>query len=397
MEDFILGSSTRVVFGRGKEKEAGREIKRAGGTTALFLYGQGSIKKSGLHGTILTALRQEGITIVEMSGVVPNPRLSLARKAIALCREKSVNFILAVGGGSVIDTAKAIAVGVPYDGDVWDFSSRKIPPRAALPIGVVLTIPAAGSETSQYSVITNDEGPYPLKRDLVYDNHEMIRPKFAILDPELTFDLPPFQTACGIVDIMSHVLERYFTSTTHVDLTDRLCEATLRTVIDNGRIVMQEPRNYDARAEVMWAGSIAHNDLLGTGREGDWSSHAIEHELSAVYDITHAAGLAIIIPAWARHVHRMALDRFVQFAVRVWNVNPDFGDPERIAIEGISRMQKFFSDLGLPTNLSQVKIGPEKFAEMAEKSEKRGSIKKLDAEDVRQILESALAAPSPRG
>ncbi len=286
MEDFAFRGHTAVVFGRGKAKEAGKEIRNAGGKRVLLHYGQGSIKKSGLHRTVVASLEKEGIAVVELSGVVPNPRLSLVRKGIALCRENSVDFILAVGGGSVIDSAKAIAVGVPYAGDVWDFSRKQVTPRTALPVGVILTIPAAGSETSQYAVITNDEGPYPLKRDAVYANNEVIRPVLAILDPELTLDLPPYQTACGIVDIMSHVIERYFTAVKNVDFTDRLCEATLKAVIENGRLVMEEPRNCDARAEIMWAGSVAHNDLLGTGRAGDWSSHAIEHELSAVYDIS---------------------------------------------------------------------------------------------------------------
>jgi alcohol dehydrogenase YqhD (iron-dependent ADH family) len=391
MEDFVHGSSTRVVFGRGTEKEAGKEVRRAGGSRALLLYGQGSIKKSGLHTTLLASLEKEGIKAVELGGVVSNPRLSFVRKGISLCRKESADFILAAGGGSVIDTAKAIAVGVPYDGDVWDFSSKKTAPRTALPVGVVLTIPAAGSETSQYAVITNDEVPYPLKRDVVYTNYELIRPRFAILDPELTLDLPPYQTACGIVDIMSHVFERYFTSTRNVGFTDRLCEATLKAVIESARIVMKEPRNYDARAQIMWAGSIAHNDLLGTGRTGDWSSHAIEHELSAVYDIAHGAGLAIVMPAWARHVLGCALERFVQFAVRVWNVEPDFADLEGTAKEGISRMERFFAEIGMPTRLSKVGIDSKRFAEMAEKSEKRGSIKKLDVQDVRKILEEALA------
>jgi alcohol dehydrogenase len=391
MEDFELRGHTAVIFGRGKEAEAGKEIRAAGGSKVLLLYGQGSITKSGLHTAVVSALKKEGIGLVELPGVMPNPRLSLVRKGIALCREHSVDFILAVGGGSVIDSAKAIAVGVPYEGDVWDFASLKIPPQKALPVGVVLTIPAAGSETSQYAVITNDEVAYPLKRDAVYANHEIIRPRFAILDPQLTLDLPPYQTACGIVDIMSHVIERYFTSVKNVDFTDRLCEATLKTIIENGRRVMKDPHNYDARAEIMWAGSVAHNDLLGTGRGGDWSSHAIEHELSAVYDITHGAGLAIVLPAWARYVHGFALDRFVQFAVRVWNVEQDFSQPERTAMEGISRMEQFFNEIGLPTKLSEVKIGPQRFSEMAEKSEKRGSIKKLDTSDVRRILETALS------
>jgi hypothetical protein len=276
------------------------------------------------------------VEFIELGGVQPNPRLSLVKQGIELCRKHNIDFILAVGGGSVIDSAKAIAVGVPYEGDVWDFYSGKAVPEKALPVGVVLTIPAAGSEASKSSVITNEDGWY--KRGL---NVEIIRPKFAIMNPEITFTLPPYQTACGAADIMAHVMERYFTHQKDVDFTDRLCEATLKTIIKNVPIVLEEPENYQARAEIMWASTIAHNDLLSTGRIGDWASHAIEHELSGIYDVPHGAGLAVVFPAWMKYVYKEDVDRFVQFATRVWDVEMDFSNPERTALEGIYRLTQF--------------------------------------------------------
>jgi hypothetical protein len=389
MEDFVYDGATRVIFGRGKEKEVGKEVKRLGAKKVLLHYGQGSVKKSGLYNTVVSALSAEGIEVFELGGVVPNPKVGLIREGVKLGKEKGIDLVLAVGGGSVIDSAKGIAVGVPYQGDVWDFSEKRIPPKSALPIGSVLTIPAAGSETSKYAVATNEDGPYPMKRDVVWVNNEVLRPAFAIMDPELTFSLPSFQTACGIVDIMAHVIERYFTSVRDVELTDRLCEAVLKTVIHNAYIVMKDPKNYNARAEIMWAGSLAQNDLLGTGRAADFASHMIEHELSAMYNMTHGAGLAIIWPAWAKHVYKDNVERFVQFANRVWNVEMDFFNSEAIALEGIARMELFFKDMGLPTRLSAVKVPKDKFKEMAEKSVKLGSIKKMTPKDVEQIYELA--------
>jgi len=390
MENFMWDGASRVIFGRGVENETGKWVKFYGGKKVLFHYGGGSIKKSGLYDRVMKSLKNENIEIVEMGGVVPNPKLNFIREGIKLCREKGVDFILAVGGGSTIDSAKGIAVGVPYEGDVWDFSEKRIAPKKALPIGVVLTIPAAGSETSKYAVATNEDGDYPYKRDIVYENNEIIRPKFAIMNPELTFTLPPYQTAAGIVDIMAHTMERYFTSVKNVELTDRLCEAVLKTVINNAPIVMKEPNNYNARAEIMWAGSIAHNDLLGTGRQGDFVSHMVEHELSAIYDIAHGAGLAIILPAWAKYVYKYNVPRFARFAVEVFNVDMNYEDQEKTALEGIARMEKFFKELGMPTRLKDVNIGPEKFEIMAERCVKLGSIKKVTKEDVVNIYKLAL-------
>lgn len=388
MENFTFKNPTKIIFGRGTETSIGTEIKGYA-DKVLFCYGGGSIKKSGLYEKVVKALKENNIEFVELSGIKPNPRLSLVREGIKLCRENNIKFILAVGGGSVVDTGKAISVGVPYAKDVWNFYIGKRIVKEALPTAVILTIPATGSESSNSSVITNEDGW--LKKGL---SSEYIRPLFSIMNPELTFTLPAYQTACGAADIMAHVMERYFTNVKHVDFTDRLCEATLKTIINNVKIVLEEPENYDARAEIMWAGTIAHNDLLSTGRIGDWASHKIEHELSAIYDIAHGAGLAIIIPAWMKYVYKHDINRFVQFAVRVWNVELSFNSYEEIALEGIRRLTEFFKEIGLPTTLKEGNIGYDRFEEMADKcttSDTRavGQFVKIKKQDVLNILELA--------
>lgn len=388
MENFVFDYCTRVVFGKGTENQVGEVAKKYGNKVFLH-YGGGSIKKWGLYNRVIKSLKKADIEVVELGGVRPNPTYDLIKKGIKICRENSVDLILAVGGGSVIDSAKGIAVGVPYDGDVLDFTLKKAIPKEALPLGVILTIPAAGSETSQYAVVTYEKGGYSYKRDVVWENNEIIRPKFAILNPELSFTLPPYQTACGIADIMAHVAERYFTYVKNVELTDRLCEATLKTVINNGLIVMKELENYDARAEIMWAGSIAQSDLLGTGRQADFASHMIEHELSGIYDITHGAGLAIIFPAWMKYVYKYNIDRFIQFATRVWGVEYNIYSPERTVLEGIKRMKNFFKEISLPTTLKELNIPEDRFEEMAKKAVKLGSIKKINANDIVEILKLA--------
>lgn len=388
MENFVFDYCTRVVFGKGTENQVG-EIAKKYGNKVFLHYGGGSIKKWGLYNRVIESLEKASIEVVELGGVRPNPTYDLIKKGIKICRENSVDLILAVGGGSVIDSAKGIAVGVPYDGDVLDFTLKKAIPKEALPLGVILTIPAAGSETSQYAVVTYEKGGYSYKRDVVWENNEIIRPKFAILNPELSFTLPPYQTACGIADIMAHVAERYFTYVKNVELTDRLCEATLKTVINNGLIVMKELENYDARAEIMWAGSIAQSDLLGTGRQADFASHMIEHELSGIYDITHGAGLAIIFPAWMKYVYKYNIDRFIQFATRVWGVEYNIYSPERTVLEGIKRMKNFFKEISLPTTLKELNIPEDRFEEMAKKAIKLGSIKKINANDIVEILKLA--------
>ncbi len=368
MENFTFVNPTRIIFGKSTEDGVGTEIKPFS-SRVLMHYGKESIRKSGLFDRICRALDKEGIQHVELGGVSPNPRLSLVREGIKICREKKLDFILAVGGGSVIDSAKAIAAGVPYAGDVWDFYMRKATIAAMLPVGVVLTIPAAGSESSNGSVITNEEGS--LKKDA---GSELMRPRFAIMNPELTFTLPPYQTACGAADIMAHVMERYFTNARAVEFTDRLCEATLKTIIDHTPRVLADPQNYDSRAEIMWAGTIAHNDLLSTGRVGDWGSHMIEHELSAIYDVAHGAGLAVVFPAWMKRVYTHDVARFAQFAGRVWNVDYNFEDPTRTALEGIRRLEVFFHQIGLPVTLQELGVRDDRFSEMARKCTERGPV-----------------------
>lgn len=381
MENFRFSMPTEIIFGRDTHKEVGRETKRIG-KRALLHYGGGSIKKTGLYDTVVASLKAAGVEFVELGGVQPNPRLSLVHDGIRLCREQKLDCILAVGGGSVIDSAKAIGTGVAYEGDVWDFYERKARPESMLPLGVVLTIPAAGSEASVSSVISRDEGSLKLPLDI-----DILRPRFAIMNPELTFTLPPFQTAAGAADIMSHILERYFTNVPHVDLTDRLCEATLKTVIHNAPIVLAEPQNYDARAEIMWAGTIAHNDLLSTGRVGDWATHMIEHELSALYDVTHGAGLSVVFPAWMTHTYKHDVDRFVQFAVRVWGEEEDFDEPERTALLGIARLKAFWKNIGLPVNLQELGVPSDRLEEMAKRVVTFGPVGSFVTIDEREALE----------
>jgi alcohol dehydrogenase len=357
------------------------------GKRLLLHYGGGSIKNSGLYDRVTESLDEQEIEFFELGGVKPNPRVSLVREGVALCKENNIDFILAVGGGSVIDSAKAIAAGAKYDSDVWDFFNGKGSVTDCLPIGVVLTIPAAGSESSNGTVITNEDGWY--KRAT---GHPAMRPKFAILNPVLTYTLPSYQTACGITDMMAHILERYFTTEKNVELTDRLCEGALRTIVNNAPIVLDDPTNYDARAEIMWSGTIAHNDLLGTGRIGDWASHDIEHEISGIYDIAHGAGLAIVFPAWMKYVYKHDVNRFVQFAHRVWDVEIDVNNLKTTALAGIMKTEQFFSSICMPVTLKEVSVGEEHFEEMAKKGTERGPLGnfvKLFEADVVQILHLA--------
>jgi alcohol dehydrogenase len=387
VENFTFQNATKIIFGKDTEKEVGKETALLG-KRALLHYGGGSIKASGLFDRVCASLKAAGVEWVELGGVKPNPRLGLVREGIRLCREKKLDVILAVGGGSVIDSAKGIAIGVPDTGDVWDFYLKRKPVKVCMPIGVVLTIPAAGSEASNGSVITNEEGMY--KKDA---GSELMRPKFAIMNPELTYTLPPYQTACGAADIMAHVMERYFTPVTAVDFTDRLCEATLRTIIDNVPVALAEPRNYDARAEIMWASTVAHNDLLGTGRIGDWASHYIEHEMSGIYDVAHGAGLAVIFPAWMKHVYTKDVGRFARFATRVFGVEPRFDWPERTALEGIGRLKSFFRDIGMPTSFKELGVPADRIEEMAKKATEPGPLgnfTKLGAKDVLAVYKLAL-------
>ncbi|NLM12369.1 MAG: iron-containing alcohol dehydrogenase [Epulopiscium sp.] len=388
MDNFIFQNPTKIIFGKGMENHVGEEVSQYS-KKILLHYGGGSIKKTGLYDRVVSSLKAAGVEYIELPGVKPNPRLSLVREGIQICRENNIDFILAVGGGSVIDSAKAIALGTVYDGDVWDFYTEKAIPKAALPIGTILTIPAAGSESSTGSVITNEEGWY--KRAI---NSTLIYPKFSILNPELAFTLPKYQVACGAADILAHLMERYFTNTESVELIDRLIESTMKTVIKYVPMVLEDPTNYEAWAQVMWAGTVAHNNLLSTGRVGDWGSHDIEHEISGIYDVAHGAGLAVVFPAWMKYVYKHDTNRFTQFAVRVWNVEQDFFDPEKTVLKGIEKLEEFFKSIGLPTRLEGLGITDDRLEEMADKgtdsdTKTLGNFIKLHKKDVYNILKLA--------
>ncbi len=388
MDNFDFGNPTRIIFGRGTEARVGA-LTAAHAKKVLLHFGGGSIKASGLYDRVAASLKAAGVEWVELGGVKPNPRLSLVREGVRLCKEKGLGMILAVGGGSVIDSAKAIAMGAVIEGDVWDFYLGKGEPAKALPVGTVLTIPAAGSESSTGTVITNEDGQ--LKRAV---NSELIYPRFSILNPELCFTLPRFQVACGAADIMAHLMERYFTRVENVEFTDRLLEATMKTIALKAPVALANPRDYDAWAEFMWAGTIAHNNLLNTGRVGDWASHDIEHEISGIYDVAHGAGLAVVFPAWMKHTLAQDVSRFAQWAARVWNVDADFADLEATARQGIERLEAWYRAIGLGTKLGDLKVGTDRLDEMASKCTDGdrhtvGNFVKLDKAAVRKVLELA--------
>jgi len=379
MLNFRYISPTQFVFGRNAEASLVEESPKLG-KVILLHYGSGSIVKSGLYDRVKKHLAKTSAKIVELGGVKPNPSLELVKKGINLCRSSGVTGVLAVGGGSVIDSAKAIAIGVPYSGDVWDFFTEKATVAEALPIGVILTLPAAGSEGSSSAVVTD-----VLNKSKFDCEHDLMRPIFSLMNPELTYTLSPFQTACGITDMLSHVMERYFTHTEDINLSDRLCEAVMRSIIDTSPKVLANPTDYAGRAELMWASTIAHIDLVGLGRVGDWASHRIEHELSAQYDVAHGAGLATVFPAWMKYVLKENLAKAVQFALRVWNVNYVTNKDEEIALEGIRRHKAFYDSIGMPTNLKALGVKDNRYAAMAEKALRSGAlgeVKKLDKKDV---------------
>lgn len=390
MQNFDYISPTYFAFGRDTENRAGELCRRFGAGKVLLHYGQGSVIRSGLLDRVKKSLDAADIPYVELGGVVPNPRLDMVREGIDFCREHEVDFILAVGAGSAIDSAKAIAVGVPNERDIWEIWENGIPVDEVLPVATVLTLPATGSEASRSSVITNEE----TKQKYGYGT-DQIRPVFSIMNPELTFTLPPFQTACGIMDMIAHILERYFSPTQGVNLTDRMMEGTLKAIIRDAEIVMREPVNYDARANIMWAGTIAHNNILGVGRLQDWASHAIEHELSALYDVAHGAGLAVVFPAFMRYTMEQDIPRFQQFAVNVFNIDNDFRNPEVTALKGIEAFERFIKEvLELPLTLEELGGDPKDIPWLAEhcrfKSELLGNFKPLTREDVAEILKLTL-------
>ena len=372
MRDFVYYAPTEVVFGKESEEQVAGLVKKYGGHKVLVHYGGRSAKKSGLLDKIFALLRQGGVDFGELGGVVPNPRLSLVQKGIDLCRKEKVDFILAIGGGSVIDSSKAIACGVPFDGNVWDIYMGKAEPASYLPVASVLTIPAAGSEMSDASVITNEDGDVKVG----YSN-PMSRPKFAIMNPVRTFTLPPYQTAAGVTDMMMHTMERYFSPEDDMDLTDALAEAVLRSMKENVYKVLADPEDYRARAQIMWGGSVAHNDLTGCGMTGDWATHQLEHELSGMFDVTHGAGLAAIWPSWARYVLKVNVSRFVRFAVNVMDVPNDFTDPEGTALRGIEAMERFYHSIGMPINIHELigrEITDEEIKEMVRKCSREGTL-----------------------
>lgn len=391
--NFQYFAPTRVVFGRDTEKETGRLVKEQGGTRVLVHYGGNSAVHSGLLERICRSLEEQGIRYVKLGGVVPNPRLSKVREGIDLCRREGIDFIVAVGGGSVIDSAKAIGYGTANEGDVWDFYAKKRAAKACMPIGAVLTIAAAGSEMSNSSVITNEEGW--LKRGY---NTDFCRCRFAVMNPELTYTLPDYQTQCGCTDIMMHTMERYFNRSENMELTDGISEALIRTVMKHSRILKENPRDYNSRAEVMWASSLSHNGLTGCGTDGgDWACHQMEHELGGMFDVAHGAGLAAIWGSWARYVYQECPGRFAMFAKQIFDIECG-EDVEKAALAGIEAMEDYYRSVGMPVSLRELglTVTEEQIRELADKccffgGRMVGTVKKLDRQDVAEIYRMAQA------
>lgn len=394
MQNFNYYAPTQVVFGRGTEDKVAQLVKKYGGTKVLVHYGGQSAIKSGLMDKVEKQLTEAGIEYVKLGGVVPNPRLSLVRKGIELCKQEGVDFLLAVGGGSVIDSCKAISSGRYYEGDVWTLYEHKDYATKYIPIGTILTIPAAGSEMSNGSVITNDEVEGWLKKDYCVDE---FRCKFAIMNPELTFTLPAWQTACGITDMMMHTMERYFSKDDDMETTDAIAEAVLRTCMTEGKKVMENPTDYTSRANIMWAGTVAHNDLTGCGTTGDWATHNIEHELSGMFDVSHGAGLAAVWGSWARYTREENLPRFARFAKNVMGIDTTSMDDLAASEAGIQAMQAFFRSIGMPTDIHTL-IGKDvtdvQIEEMADKCTNGdtitiGGLKALKKKDIIEIYKMA--------
>lgn len=401
MNDFVFCSPTCLIVGRDAELQTGKWIKKYGGTKVLVHHDSAYTKQCGLVDRVIRNIQEAGMAVVELGGVVPNPRLALVYEGIELCRKEGVDFIIAVGGGSVIDSAKAIACGLKYRGDVWDLFVedrgvvRGVESEPCTPVGVILTISATGSELSNSCVITKEDES--LKR---FCDNDLHRPVFAIENPEITMSLPKFQTACGILDIMSHSFERYFTPKEgDNELTDRLCEAIFLTCMTCGKKLMENPNDYDARASIMVSSSISHNGLTGMGRTGDWSSHFIEHELSGEYDVTHGAGLAVIIPAWMQYTYKENPEIFKKWATRVMDVNPAGKDDDALILEAIERLKDFFKSMGLAVKMSDMPGVPDVPEEIMWKMAKRvrivnndgtiGALKRLKTEDIVNIFKLA--------
>ena len=392
MFNFNYYTPTKVVFGKDTELQVADLIKEYGGKKVLIHYGGGSVIRTGLLKKVTDILDAAGITYITLGGAVPNPHLSLVYEGIELCKKEGVDFLLAVGGGSAIDSAKAIGYGVANEGDVWDFYDYKRKATGCLPLGVILTLAATGSEMSDSSVITKEEGL--VKRGY---SSNYCRPKFAIMNPELTMTLPDYQTACGCTDIMMHTMERYFTNGGNMEITDALAEGLIRTVMKNAKVLVKNPKDYDARAEVMWAGSLAHNGLTGCGNDGgDWMTHKLEHELGGLYDVAHGAGLAAIWGSWARYVFKECLPRFKKFAINVMDVE-DTGTHEEIALKGIEAMEDFYREIKMPTNLRELRVNAteEDLVTMAHKCAvgvggEMGSAKLLNENDMLAIYRASI-------
>ncbi|MCI8852194.1 MAG: iron-containing alcohol dehydrogenase [Lachnospiraceae bacterium] len=391
MQQFQYYTPTKVVFGKDTENQVGKLVKEQKAAKVLIHYGGGSVKRSGLLDRVEASLQAEGIPYVTLGGAVPNPRLSKVYEGIALGKQEGVDFILAVGGGSAIDSAKGIAYGICYEGDVWDFYLKKCLPQKSLPLGVVLTLAATGSEMSDSSVITKEEGW--LKRSAKSD---LGRPRFAIMNPELTYTLPEYQTMSGCVDIMMHTMERYFSHERDTELVDAMAEGLLRTMMHNAAILLEDPRNYEARSEVMWAGSLSHNGLTGCGRKGDWACHQLEHELGGMFDVAHGAGLSAVWGSWARYVYETDVERFAQFAVRVMGVEENPQDLKATALGGIQALEEFFRSIHMPVSISElgVDLTEEQIRELAYKcsfmdTRTIGGFQALNRQDMENIYRKA--------
>lgn len=387
MNNFTFQNSTKLLFGRDAEKNVGEQILPYGSRVLFVNYGDDFILNSPVYARVSQSLKDAGLTVFELQGIRPNPLLSKVREGIALCKREHIDFVLALGGGSVIDTAKSIGLGATCDWDVWEHYTREHVIQTTLPVGVVLTIPATGSETSAGSVITNDETHVKL-----LGSNGKTRPVFAIMNPEVTYTVPRTPMVAGGVDMMSHVMERYFTPTTHTELTDRLCEATLKTIIHNLPLTLADPQDYNSRSEIVFSGTLAHNGLLDCGRTPDWACHFISHILGGYTNLSHGFTLSILTPHWMRYVYRENLDRFVQFAMNVWDIPYCPGNPEQTALEGIAALEGFFRSLGAPLTLAEAGIrleNPEEIARLVVQDGPVGNLKKLDAHDVQAILESS--------
>lgn len=389
MDSFEFMSPTKFILEKDADKLCGREVKKISDNVLFVHYGDGFTYKSGLHARITEALEEAGVTCYELPGVEPNPKVGLVREGIKICKEHNIGCVLAAGGGSVIDTAKAVAVGAKYDGDVWDFYDKKAVPTEALPVGTIMTLPATGSEGSNGSVLNNPETGE--SADVMAD---FLRPTFTLMNPDLTLTIPKRQTVFGIIDMFSHVLERYFSSSTDTYLTDYMCEGVMKSILVNTKALMKDLEDYNARAELMWTAIVAHNGLLATGRNQDWATHTIGAQLSAQYNCVHGATLSVLFPNWARYVYKENLPRFVQFANRVFGIEIDMYDQEKTALEGIEKLSEFFQSMGGPATLADLGIeSDERFRKMAEDACRFGSIgglKALNPDDIEAIYKLAM-------